>query len=125
MPNQSDLQEQIDREKKEQGPASPDLCSKLGINPSDLEEVFPPTSPRSARASSPQRPRIEKEMLDRAAAALSKEAAQTKEAVITTVATYIANKYDNWWRQPREYQEKEIYFLIKMLVHTYNTLEER
>lgn len=125
MPNQSDLQEHIDREKGEQGPASPELCARLGINPDDLRDALPPTSPRSARASAPTRPRIEKEMLDRAAAALSKEAAQTKEAVITTVATYIANKHDNWWRQPREYQEKEIYFLIKMLVHTYNTLEER
>lgn len=125
MPSQSDLQEQIDREKKEGGPASSDLCAKLGINPGDLQDVLPPTSPRTARASSPARPHIEQEMLDRAAAALSKEAAQTKEAVVTTVATYIANKHDNWWRQPVEYREKEIYFLIKMLVHTYNTLEER
>lgn len=139
------------------GPASPELCAALGIDPADLKDALPEKpltmEPRNGwAASTPQRrkaidPRDQwlqdripdgvvqpghrkvshdpsDAMLKRAADSLAGESVKTKEAVVTTVATYLANKADNWWMQPQSLREKEMFFVVKFLVHTYSSLEE-
>lgn len=131
-------------------PASPELCKALGINADDVAGALPPRATpgkviydRGPESFPPGRhtsgfgytrkpsvvipPRAdprEEEMLRRATESLAGESVKTKEAVVTTVATYLANKADNWWMQPASFREKEMFFVIKMLVHTYSSLEE-
>jgi hypothetical protein len=82
---------------------------------------------RSTPAShlSRQAPATQQRLIEEATKALSDESVKTKESVLTVVATYLSNKEDKWWMQPAEFREREVYFVIKMLVHTFNTLEEK
>lgn len=125
----------LEADKAAPGPASPELCKALGIDPDDLKDALPekPLSKdvrnvwagahRSA-AVVRHSPDPSDAMLKRAADSLAGESVKTKEAVITTVATYLANKADNWWMQPASFREKEMFFVVKFLVHTYSSLEE-
>jgi hypothetical protein len=127
------------------GPASPELCEALGINADDLKDALPSRAPVQQRRKAidprdqwlqdripdgvvqPGHRRVshdpQDEMLKRAAESLAGESVKTKEAVVTTVATYLANKEDNWWMQPASFREKEMFFVVKFLVHTYSELE--
>lgn len=138
----------IEAEKALPGPASPELCEALGINADDLKNALPAMP--ASRAPAPRMKAIDPrdqwlqdripdgvvkpghrrvchdpqdEMLKRAAESLAGESVKTKEAVITTVATYLANKADNWWMQPSSFREKEMFFVVKFLVHAYSELE--
>jgi hypothetical protein len=121
------------------GPASPELCEALGINADDLKDALPVAHTPIPRTPKPHyidrqggggklhpswEQKADEAMLKKAAESLAGESVKTKEAVVTTVATYLANKADNWWMQPASFREKEMFFVIKMLVHTYSSLEE-
>jgi hypothetical protein len=130
----------LEADKAAPGPASPELCKALGIDANDLKDALP-EKPVTRKARNPWSetealgrggsatvvrhvPDPQDAMLKRAADSLAGESVKTKEAVVTTVATYLANKADNWWMQPQSFREKEMFFVIKMLVHTYSSLEE-
>ena len=135
----------IAAEKGTPGPASPELCAALGINADDLKDALPVSHTPAPRrkAIDPrdqwlqdhipdavvlpghrrERHSPDEAMLKKAAESLAGESVKTKEAVITTVATYLANKADNWWIQPSSFREKEMFFVVKFLVHSYSELE--
>ena len=108
------------------GPASTELCDALGIDANDLKDALPDryVVQDTQRARRPASGRPDDDMLRRAAESLAGESVKTKEAVVTTVATYLANKNDSWWMQPQSFREKEMFFVVKFLVHTYTSLEE-
>lgn len=130
-------------------PASPELCEALGINADEVPGALPerpipgkvsyrhnppslPPAPNTRGSGYSRKPYVapahydprEEEMMRRATESLADESVKTKEAVVTTVATYLANKEDKWWALTHEYREKEMFFVIKMLVHAYSSLEE-
>ena len=137
--------DELKRREKPGEAASPELCAALGIDAKDLHAALPedrPTHfPRRAGGSQPplpqhrRDPRFDTEvqthifdqpteaMLKEAAESMAGESVKTKEAVVTTVATYLANKDANWWMHTPQYREKEMFFVVKMLVHTYTSLE--
>jgi hypothetical protein len=126
--------------------ASPELCAALGIDANDITEVLPSGAVMHRHTAEVRYPRTPKPhytdrqggggalhrsweqnpdeaMLKKAAESMAGESVKTKEAVITTVATYLANKADNWWMQPASFREKEMFIVVKFLVHSYSELE--
>jgi hypothetical protein len=86
----------LEKEQALPGPASPELCAELGINPSDLKEFL--ACPRPNTGVQPASSLPEKEIL------------------LTTVATYLANKDSNWWVLPEQVRSRELDFVIRKLL---------
>lgn len=99
---------------EEAAPASDELCAKLGINPSDLGAL--PRRHGSQPALPTRRP---------LAPVIPEENVSTKEAVLTVLATYIANKDEDWWELMEAERDEEICFVADALVRTYRKLEPR
>lgn len=120
------LQAAIEAEKFKDGPASPDLCKKLGIDLNDLNTVVPGLGPQG-RPPKPgsvvQLKSDEVLRIEAATKAVTEEMVRMKEAVLTVLATYVSNRDARWWARSVDERDTEIRFVAGALVHTYFRLE--
>lgn len=113
----SDIALLLAQEKGTTGPASAQLQEALGINPEDLSNAVgesgatPLLRQRSVEAASDRA-----KLHERAMRAASSEPVETREAMFTVIATYVANRPSSWWYEPRHWREEEIDFLSSALI---------
>jgi len=119
----SDIALMVAQEKGTTGPASAQLQEALGINPADLSNAVGESGATPPRRRGPAEVPIDRVKLrERAMQAASSEPVETREAMFTVIATYIANRPSSWWYEPKHVREEEVDFLSGALIRANNFL---